>query len=315
MDILFFLLFLLSFIAIVVGLIKPKAVIGWGNPNKRNRKKVLKIYGSCLILFFVLFGVSIDNIDTTEDLEVHFIDVGQADSILIKTGSNAMLIDAGNNDDSNLVVNYIKSRGIRKLDYVIGTHPHEDHIGGLDAVIDSFDIGKVLMPKQKSTTKTFEDVLESIQSKGLKVTTPKVGDTYELSEAKWSILAPNKEQYEETNNASIVIKLEFGNNSFIFTGDAEEISELEMLQTGDLKSDVLKVGHHGSNSSTSIDFLNEVNPTYAVISVGLDNSYGHPHLEVMERLNNKNIEILRTDELGTIIITSDGNTVSVLNDK
>lgn len=360
MDILFFLLFLLSFIALIVGIIKPTAVIRWGKVDKRNRKKVLKFYGIGLILFFSLFGSSIDNIDATEDssntisisenddvkatenntkeevnnqqknenkesqvteeknngtivtdnLEVHFIDVGQADSILIKTGSNSMLIDAGNNDDSNLVVDYIKSQGISNLDYVIGTHPHEDHIGGLDVVIDSFKISKVLMPKQKSTTKTFEDVLTSIQNKGLKVTTPKVGDTYNLGEAKWTILAPNQEQYNETNNSSIVIKLEYGNNSFVFTGDAEEISELEMLQTGNLKSDVLKLGHHGSSSSTSDNFFDEVNPKYAVISVGLDNSYGHPHKEVIDMLNNKNIDILRTDELGTIIFTSDGNNIN-----
>lgn len=361
MDILFFLLFLFSFIALIVGMIKPTAVIRWGKLEKRNRKKVLKFYGIGLILFFALFGSSIDNIDATEEnfnttnisendevkltqdnikkeealnqtknennesevieeknndtvvtgnLEVHFIDVGQADSILIKTGSDLMLIDAGNNDDSDLVVDYIKSQGINNLDYVIGTHPHEDHIGGLDVVIDSFEISKILMPKQKSTTKTFQDVLTSIQNKGLKVTTPKVGDTYNLGEAKWTILAPNQEKYDETNNSSIVIKLEYGNNSFVFTGDAEEKSELEIIQTGSLKADVLKLGHHGSSSSTSYDFLSRVNPKYAVISVGLNNSYGHPHKEVIELLNNENIEILRTDELGTIIFTSDGNNIS-----
>lgn len=361
MDILFFLLFLLSCIAIIVGLINPKAVIIWGNPAKRNRKNVLKFYGIGMILFFVLFGSSIDNIDATEDstgtvnisendvevteknteieeeinqsvnknneskdaeetsndeeLEVHFIDVGQADSILIKIGSDSMIIDAGNNDDSNLVVNYIKSQGISDLDYVIGTHPHEDHIGGLDAVINSFEIDKVLMPKQKSTTKTFEDVLVAIKDKGLKVTTPKVGDTYNLGQAEWTILAPSQEENDETNNASIVIKLEYGNNSFMFTGDAEELSEMEILKTGELSSDVLKVGHHGSSSSTSRSFLNEINPTYAVISVGVDNSYGHPHSEVIERLTNKNIEILRTDELGTIIFSSDGNNLKYKSNK
>ncbi|MGD9678308.1 MAG: ComEC/Rec2 family competence protein [Vulcanibacillus sp.] len=366
MDILFFLLFLLSFVAIIIGLIKPTAVIRWGNPDKRNRKKVLKFYGIGLIIFLGVFVLSVDNIDATEDytgttnisenedvevtennikeeepsksenetneseaikeinndtvitgnLEVHFIDVGQADSILIKTDSDSMLIDAGNNGDSDLVVDYIKSQGIDDLDYVIGTHPHEDHIGGLDAVINSFEISKVLMPKQISTTKTFEDVLTSIQNKGLKITTPKVGATYNLGQAEWTILAPNQEQYDETNNSSIVIRLEYDNNSFIFTGDAEEASELEILKTtGNLKSNVLKAGHHGSSSSTSVDFLNKVNPTYAVISVGLDNSYGHPNSEIIERLTNKNIEILRTDELGTIILTSDGNNISYTANK
>lgn len=360
MDILFFLLFVLCFVAIIIGLIKPTSVIRWGSPDKRNRKKVLKFYGIGLIVFLALFGSSIDNIDVTDDytgtanisenenvivpennikeeepsnsenvisenepekkvkdktvvkgnLEVHFIDVGQADSILIMIDSDSMLIDAGNNGDSDLVVDYIKSQGLEDLDYVIGTHPHEDHIGGLDAVINSFEVGKVLMPKQVSTTKTFEDVLTSIQNKGLKITTPKIGASYNLGGAEWTILAPHEEQYDETNNSSIVIKLEYGNNSFIFTGDAEEASELDILKMGDLKSDVLKVGHHGSSSSTSLDFLNAVNPNYAVISLGFDNSYGHPHSEVIERLSNKNIEVLRTDELGTIIFTSDGKSLN-----
>lgn len=209
------------------------------------------------------------------------------------------------------VVNYIKSQGISKLDYVIGTHPHEDHIGGLDAVINSFDIGKIFMPKQLSTTKTFEDVLIAIKNKGLKVTSPKVGDTYGLGQAQWTILAPSQESYEEANNSSIVIRLVFGNNSFMLTGDAEELSEKEILENSiDFKSDVLKVGHHGSSSSTSDAFLEAVDPKYAVISVGEGNSYGHPHVETIDKLNIQNIEVLRTDGLGTIIFTSDGNELS-----
>ena len=322
MDILFFLLYSLCLLGLIIGLINPKAIIKWGNTAKRNRKKVVKLFVTGLILLYILQSSSlgsldlaenypeeptpVDNSDGTDYLKVHFIDVGQADSILIVTASDSMLIDAGNNNDGDLIVNYLKSQGIDYLDYVIGTHPHEDHIGGLDDVIDSFEIGKIFMPKHKSTTKTFEDVLLSIQNKGLKVTSPKVGAKYNLGQAEWTILAPSQE-YKETNNSSIVIKLVFGNNSFIFTADAEEKSEIEMLKTGNLNSDVLKVGHHGSITSTSYDFLKEVNPTYAVISVGEANRYGHPHKEVIERLTEQKVKILRTDELGTIIFISDGD--------
>lgn len=248
-------------------------------------------------------------------LKVHFIDVGQADSILIQSDEQAMLIDAGNNADSKDVVAYIKSRNINKLDYIVGTHPHEDHIGGLDAVIESFDIGVIYMPKAMSTTKTFEDVLNAISKKGMKVTTPVPGTTVELGKASFTILAPNSDSYEETNNYSIVIKLEHGNNSFLFTGDAEDISEKEMIDKNyDLSADVLKVGHHGSSSSTTQEFLMKVNPKYAVICVGKDNKYGHPHKETMDSLNKKGIKIYRTDESGTITAISDGESITFEED-
>lgn len=245
------------------------------------------------------------------ELKVHFINVGQADSILIQQGNNAMLIDAGNNLDSEIAKNYISNQGIKKLDYVIGTHPHEDHIGGLDYVINSFEIGNIYMPKATSNTKTFKDVVSALQNKGLQVTTPVTGNSFKLGEAECKILAPNSASYEDMNNFSIVIKVTFGNNTFMFDGDAEEISEKEMLSKGfDVKADVLKVGHHGSNSSTSAEFLKKVSPKYAVISVGKDNDYGHPHKQTMDRLKDSGITVYRTDESGTIICTSDGNNIS-----
>lgn len=245
------------------------------------------------------------------ELKVHFINVGQADSILIQQGSSSMLIDAGNNGDSETVKNYITNQGITKLDYVIGTHPHEDHIGGLDYVINSFQIGNIYMPKATSTTKTFTDVVSAIKNKGMQITTPVPGDSFKLGQADCKILAPNSSSYEDLNNFSIVIKVTFGNNTFMFDGDAEKVSETEMLNKGfDLKADVLKVGHHGSSSSTSDEFLKKVNPKYAVISCGVNNDYGHPHKETMKRLKDSGINVYRTDESGTIICTSDGNNIS-----
>lgn len=245
---------------------------------------------------------------TNDILEVHFIDVGQADSTLIKKGKEAMLIDAGNDADGKLVVNYIKEQKIKKLKYVIGTHPHEDHIGGLDDVIDNFEVEKVIMPNAIATTKTFEDVLDSIDKKGLTITKPKVGDKYTLNGAEFIILAPNSENYTSTNDYSVVVKLVNGMSSFLFTGDAEELSEKEILKNNKslLVSNVLKLGHHGSVTSTSQEFLDAVHPNIAVIFSETGNSYGHPHKEIIERLEKKHVDILRTDLLGTIVIKSDG---------
>lgn len=245
-------------------------------------------------------------------LKVHFIDVGQADSILIQTpDGKSMLIDAGNNADGQAVVSYLKGQGVSKIDILVGTHPHEDHIGGMDNVINSFEIGQIYMPKVSHTTKTYEDVLTAISRKGLKITSPTPGSTFSLGEVRFTILAPNSSTYEDMNDYSIVLKMEYGNTSFLFTGDAEQVSENEIIAKGyNLKADVLKVGHHGSSSSTSQAFLDKVSPKYAVIMVGSDNNYGHPHKETMDKLEAKGIPVYRTDENGTIVATSDGNNIT-----
>jgi competence protein ComEC len=291
----------------------------------KNRFKVK--YLSLLIVFlfvFVLSGCTSDiqststNIPNEKEkvvvsgkLKVHFIDVGQADSILIEQDSKYMLIDAGNNADGKLVKNYLIEQGVKTLEYVIGTHPHEDHIGGLDYVINDFNINKIYLPKATSTTKTFQDVVVAIKNKGMKASIPKPGETFNLGLAKCTILAPNSSEYSSLNNNSVVIKLEFGSNSFLFTGDAEDISEKEILAKGfNVKADLLKVGHHGSRTSTTNEFLSKVNPKYAVISCAAENDYGHPHKETISKLKSKNIPIYRTDELGTIIATSDGKTIT-----
>lgn len=248
------------------------------------------------------------------NLKVHFLDVGQADCILIQapTGEN-ILIDAGNNDDADTIVSYLNTQGVKKVDILVGTHPHEDHIGSLDTVINTFDIGQVYMPKVTHATKTFEDVLIAIKNKGLKITPATGGANIDFSpNTKVEIIAPNSAKYESINNYSAVIKLTYGKTSFLFTGDAEDISENEMLaQKYDLKAGILKVGHHGSSSSTTQSFINSVSPQYAVISVGKGNDYGHPHKEVLNRLSEGDIQVLRTDESGTIIFTTDGKKIEV----
>jgi len=222
-----------------------------------------------------------------------------------------MLIDAGNNGDGKLVKNYLIEQGVNSLDYVIGTHPHEDHIGGLDYIINNFKIGKIYLPKVTATTKAFGDVIVAIKNKGMKITQPKPGESFTLGFAKITILAPNSSYYKDLNNYSIVVRVEFGSNSFLLTGDAEDISESEILAKGfNIKADLLKVGHHGSRSSTTVDFLAKVNPKYAVISTEIGNDYGHPHKETMDKLKSKKILVYRTDELGTIIATSNGKSIS-----
>ena len=259
-------------------------------------------------------NTSNENEEPLAKLKIHFIDVGQADCILIQSETGkTMLIDAGNNNDADLIYSYLDSLNIKKIDFLIGTHPHEDHIGSLDMVINNFDIGTIYMPKVSTNTKTFEDVLLSIKKKNLSINTALAGININIDKnLNAEILAPNSTNYDDLNNYSVVMKLKHGNNSFLFAGDAEDISENEMLAKGyDLKSDLLKVGHHGSDSSSTEEFINSVSPKYAIISVGRDNNYGHPSDTVLHRLSAHNIDIYRTDEIGTIIATSDGKNITI----
>ena len=249
------------------------------------------------------------NSDSNLDLKVTFLDVGQADCIVVQSNDDFMVIDSGNNVDIPMVTNFLKSEKIENIKYLIGTHPHEDHIGGLDAIINDFNVETIIMPEAISDTKTFEDVLTAIENKNLEITAPKAGDNYTLGSATFTIIAPNKD-YSDLNNMSVGIKLTNGENSFIFCGVAEELSENNIVSSGiDLKSDVLKLSHHGSNTSTSKAFLKAVSPKYAIISVGKDNSYGHPNIDTLQKLLDSDIELYRTDLQGNIIVISDGKNI------
>ncbi len=254
-----------------------------------------------------------DTVIDTCGLEVHYIDVGQADSILLKQGDNTMLIDGGNNDDNLLVEDYLKKEDIKKLDYIIATHPHEDHIGGLDYIVDKFEVGKIYAPKVTTTTKTFRDFVQAVKNKNMKFTTPVPGEEFMLGEAKCKVLGPNSKEYEDLNDYSIVLKVTYKEKSFIFTGDAEKTSEKEICRKfgNELKADVLKLGHHGSSSSTTNEFLNLVDPSICVITAGKNNKYGHPHKETMDKINKRNIKVLRTDEDSHIIIKTDGEKINI----
>jgi len=264
-----------------------------------------------IITVLVVFtGITTAKAAVNGDLKVHFIDVGDADCILIQQENRTMLIDAGNNLDEDVIKAYLLKLGISRLDIIIGTHVDEDHIGSMDAIIKDFDIGKIYMPESNTATKYLEDVMDAVEKKGIQVTTPTSGETIKLGKAVCTILAPVNRGYQNLNNYSIVIKVKYGSTSFLFTGDAESISEREMMRRGfDLSADVLKLGHHGSIRSTTDEFLKRVNPQYAVIMVGRNNHYRHPHKRTMEKLKIKGIKVYRTDENGTVVATSDGKNI------
>ena len=254
--------------------------------------------------------------NTDQLLKVHFIDVGQGDATLITCGEHAMLIDAGNNTMGTAIQLYLKKQGIERLDYLIGTHPDADHIGGLDVIITKFDCDMVMMPEVTRDNATYRDVVMAMEYRGYQNTPPVVGTKYQLGEAVFTIVAPVKDYGEEYNNYSIGILLEYGKNSFLFVGDAEEAAENDMLSTGiDLKADVLKVGHHGSSDSTKEAFLDAVDPSYAVISCGAENEYGHPHKRTLNSLRKRAVEIYRTDERGNVVAVSDGEKVMFETEK
>ena len=251
-------------------------------------------------------------VDTVEaPFEMHFIDVGQALSVLVECDGQYMLYDGGNVDDGSLVVSYLQSQGVEQLEYVFCSHAHEDHVGGLAAALAYFPAYHVYSPVTEASTKCFKDFVKYTQQQGLQVEVPAVGTTWPLGGATVTMVGPVA-QYSDTNDTSIVLRIEYGSTSFLLTGDMEKTAETDLVNSGvNLRADVLQVGHHGSSTSTGYLFLNSVLPEMAVISCGVNNKYGHPHEETLSILRDAGVNVYRTDLQGTITIGSDGQNYTV----
>ena len=291
---------------------------------KKKKKFIITLITLIVLGIFYLFdNYPIDNLKeninkrveeapvVAEDtLDVTFLDVGQADSILLENDGHYMLVDAGNNADGEKLVTYFKNEQITNFDYVIGTHPHEDHIGGLDDIINNFQIANFYMPDVITTTKTFEDVLDALENNNVNLQIPNKNDKFSLGDAQIKVLYVGDDSNKDLNDTSIVLKVTYHNISFLLTGDAS-IEVEEKLDRKDLESTVLKVAHHGSSTATNEEFLSLVNPTYAVISVGKNNQYNHPNKSVLDSLAKHNVTAYRTDQDQTIEMITDGSKIEI----
>lgn len=284
------------------------------------KKFIVLLMALCLLLGGCMVVVEVPQTTAEpvsgEGLYVHFIDVGQADCALLECDGEFMLIDGGNRDDGQLVVSYLQQQGVEELAAVVCTHAHEDHVGGLPSVLAVYPTNAVYAPTKTYASNVYDDFMYYADQQRQDVQLPAPGTVLQLGQARLTVLGPTK-TYAETNDTSIILRVDYGESSFLFTGDMEVAAENDMLDfweetgNGDIVNvDVLKVGHHGSDTSTGYRFLNAVDPEYGVISVGEGNTYGHPHEEPMSRLNQAGVTLLRTDEMGTIVAYTDGTEVS-----
>ena len=308
--------------------------------RKKSEKKMVKALIAVIIVIIAsIFGINVSEIDLNDtnsvltsifgqentneeekyktaegELILTMIDVGQADSFLFVQNDKVALIDCGTRETGEDVVKYLKKLGIEKIDYLFGTHPHDDHMGGMYDVITNFEIGKIILPKIKTgevTTNWYLKLMKEIKNGDYEVENPKVGTIYELGDADMKVIGPLSEPEDNLNNYSTVLKVSFGKMDVIMTGDAESSVEKEILSLGEnIDAEILKVGHHGSNTSNTKKFLDTISPDYALISAELGNSYEHPTKTVMERLEERDIEVYRTDENGTVVATITSDRVS-----
>ena len=279
-----------------------------------NMKRLASLLLAVVMMLMLVFTTSAVGEDS--GFCIHFIDVGQADAAIVICDGEVLMIDGGNVGDSSLIYSYLtRTLGLEHIDYMIGTHAHEDHIGGLSGALNACTVGKVYSPVTDYDSEAFQDFKRYEEEQVGSLTIPSVGETFNFGSATVQFLSPAY-QYASTNDTSIVVKIVYGNTSFLFTGDAEWEPEHDMVESGyDLSATLLKVGHHGSDTSTSYVFLREIMPQYAVISVGEGNSYGHPTEDTLSRLRDAGATVYRTDLQGNIICYSDGNSLTFMTER
>lgn len=299
-----------------------KAKSSYKKADRRTKHIMIAALVIVLVIVGVLYAIKLKNSALFADdrITVSYIDVGQGDSEFICGDGASMLIDCGESEASEQVISYLQELGVKKIDYLICTHPHSDHMGGMYKILDAFEVGEAIIPhlddSDVPTTAFFEKFLDGIEKHNIKLTEAKLGRVLEIGDARAEIIAPIGRDYDNLNNYSVGIMLRHGKNSFLFTGDAELKAEREMAQSGSLSHvTVYKAGHHGSSTAIQSDFMNIISPDYTVISCGNGNSYGHPHKETLDLLKKLGSKVFRTDRMGTVVFESDGDTLKITTER